>query len=308
MPCDGSRHVPAAARGGVMTMGNFDGVHRGHQTILARVVEAAVAQHATAIAYTFYPHPATVLAPALGLSLLQTLAQRTAALARCGIALTVVEPFTAAFAALTAPQFFQEIIVDRFAPRRIIIGYDFTFGRHRGGRVADLAALCTHAGIACDVVEPVFVGQVLVSSTYIRQCVAHGAMDDAALALGRPYALSGTVVSGHGLGRQLGFPTINIVPENALIPPEGVYVTSAQGGADQPAIPAATYIGRRPTFGGTALVVETYLLADPVSTPHTLEVRFHTRLRGDVRFDTAEALKQQIAQDVAQARAWHEKG
>lgn len=302
----GANQVPRHLQGGVATMGNFDGVHCGHAAILSRVVSHSRTLQVPALVYTFDPHPATVLAPGLAFHMLQTLPQRLASLAACGLTAAVVEPFTADFAAMTARDFFDCILVRALAPCHLIVGYDLTFGRHRAGRVSELQQWCQALLIGCDVVEPLFVKEALVSSTYIRTCVTTGRLDDAAAALGRPYALSGSVVRGHGIGTQLGFPTLNMAPDNALIPPEGVYVTSVRLAADDATLhPASTYIGQRPTFGGTTRVVETFLLTTDPGQPATLEVLFHYRVRGDIRFDTPDALKTQIANDVQQAREFH---
>jgi riboflavin kinase / FMN adenylyltransferase len=303
----GSQQVSATLHGAVVTMGNFDGVHLGHQTIIADVCAAAKRDQAPSLVYTLYPHPAKVLAPALGLQLIQTLPQRLRSLAATGIDATIVEDFSPAFAALSAQDFFAQIIVGALAPRRLILGYDLTFGHQRQGRAEDLQVWATAANIACDIVQPQLVGEVLVSSTYIRRCIVQGHIEAATEALGRPFALEGELVRGRGVGRQLGFPTLNLVPHNELMPPEGVYITSACWDTESNTdYPAATYIGRNPTFGGDALVVETYMLADePPETLAHLEVRLHRRIRGDMTFRSAEALKNQIADDVNEARAFH---
>lgn len=302
----GAPLLPRHLRGGVLTMGNFDGVHRGHAAIVAAVVARSRAHQVPAVVYTFSPHPAQVLAPDLDFSLLQTLPQRLECLAQLGVTATVVEPFDIHFAATSARDFFDQILYRCFAPRQMIVGYDLTFGKHRAGRIAELQQWCQRAQIACEVVEPLFVEEALVSSTYIRSCVISGRLAEAATALGRPYAVRGETVRGHGIGTQLGFPTLNMRPENPLIPPNGVYITSLRALTDDTtAYPAATYIGHRPTFGGTTQVVETYLLTTDPGTPATIEVVFHQRVRGDLRFDTPNALKLQIANDVQVARTFH---
>lgn len=287
-------------------MGNFDGVHRGHADILSKLVACGQATGTPTLLYTFDPHPAKVLAPDVEFYQLQTMAQRLETLAQCGLTATVVEPFTPAFAAMPAQQFFETIIRTQLAPRQLMVGYDLTFGRHRAGRVAELLTWCAQAAIPCTVIEPVFHKEALISSTYIRRCLASGLITEANDALGRPYALRGTVVRGHGIGRQLGFPTINIVPDNELIPPEGVYVSAVRVDCSSRAtFPSATYIGRRPTFGGTAQVVETYLLTTDPGSPATVEVLIQQRLRGDIHFATPDQLKTQIEKDVAAARSFH---
>lgn len=304
----GSEKFTHQHKGGVITIGNFDGVHNGHQQIIKQVVNEANTLNVSAIAYTFDPHPAKVLAPQLGLRTLQTPRQREKSLEACGLDVVVVEPFTKEFAELSAQSFFESIIQNRLAPKKMIVGYDLTFGHHRGGRVHDLQRMCAEAGIQIEVVEPIFVEQALISSSYVRQCVLRGQIAIATGALGRPFALIGEVVNGHGIGRTLGFPTLNIMPENEIIPPEGVYITSANlHPFASKSRPAATYIGRRPTFGGTALVVETYILSGEVDeNVKQMQVEFHKRIRGDIRFDNPEDLKMQIAKDVTAAKEFHE--
>ncbi|MBI2345786.1 MAG: bifunctional riboflavin kinase/FAD synthetase [Deltaproteobacteria bacterium] len=288
----------------VLTMGNFDGVHRGHQAILARVVDVARSIGGTPVVYTFDPHPATVLAPERPFFLLQTIPQRLRVLADCGIAVTVLEPFTASLAALAPKDFFDNILRARIAPTHVIVGYDFTFGLHRAGRVELLKTLGSRHLISVEVIEPVFDKETLISSTYIRQCLREGRIASATAALGRPHAIEGALVRGRGIGRQIGFPTANLLPDNALIPPDGVYITSVR--LDNRTYPAATYIGRNPTFGGETQVIETYLL-DFAGTieAERMEIALHELLRGDVRFDSTDALRTQIEKDVAAARKYH---
>lgn len=300
----GSHNLPRPVTRPVLTLGNFDGVHRGHQAIFSRLVTRARMRNGTAVVYTFDPHPATVLAPERPFPLLQTLDQRLATIAACQIDRVIVEAFTPEFAQLHPEAFFATMIRDRIRPEQIAVGYDFTFGSHRGGRAEHLKAWGAETGIGVEIVEPVFVGEALISSTYIRQCVQEGRMRAAAEALGRAYSIVGRPVRGRGVGKQLGFPTVNMVPENAIIPPEGVYITTAT--IESSHYPAATYIGRNPTFGGTTLVVETYCLdVDREFAVATTEIAFHERLRPDMRFASPEELKQQIAKDVDAARRYH---
>lgn len=300
----GSAAFPTAMQGGVVTLGNFDGVHIGHQTICRQVVARARALSGPSVAYTFEPHPLRVVAPALQLNMLQTCAQRLQALAACGLDATVVEPFTLATAAMAPQTFLNEILLQRLRPRAVVIGYDFTFGERRAGRVQELERFGAAHGMQVEVVEPVFCGPILVSSTYLRHCIEQGDVEAAATALGRPYMVSGTLVPGRGVGRQLGFPTLNLRTDNELLPATGVYVTCAVHAEAQ--LPAVTYVGHNPTFGGTGLVVETHLLTTCPDSIATLEVHFLRRLRGDIHFECVADLTRQIAQDVATARAHHQ--
>lgn len=301
--------LPADLRGGVVCIGNFDGVHVGHQALLRTTLERAASLGAPAIVYTFDPHPTTVLAPRAGVVLLQPLAQRLQTLSTYPLAATVVESFTAAFAAMPAATFCTQVLGAQLAARHLVVGHDFTFGHKRSGHTHDLQQWCAAQQVGCDIVAPVFVGELLVSSTYIRHCVTQGRMEEAAAGLSRPYCISGPLIRGRGVGKQLGFPTLNLVPDNPLLPPPGVYISSAGWTATEHTAthPAATYIGTIPTFGGTTLVVETYLLTDPPPPDITqMTIAFHRQIRGDVRFDSADSLRLQIARDVAAARAYHQ--
>ncbi len=301
----GARQLPDALRGGVLTIGNFDGVHRGHQIILAQVTARALSLNVPAVAMTFDPHPAKLLAPERPLRLIQTTAQRLRALAAWQLTATILEPFTSEFARITAPEFCDEMLATRFVPREIIVGYDFTFGRHRAGRTATLTAWGERAGCAVTIVEPIFVGETLVSSSLIRDCIARGELVAAHTALGRPFALEGHVVSGEGVGRQLGFPTLNMEQHGELLPPEGIYITSARFDEDTALLPSVSYLGRKPTFGGVTPVIETHLLVPLPATPSRLEIFFHQGLRADQAFISTEELQSQIARDVAAARHYH---
>lgn len=302
----GSAQLPLALRGGVITLGNFDGVHRGHQALITHTMALSQRAQGPALAYTFDPHPAKVLAPEVQLLMLQTLEQRLRSLEEQGLDAVVVESFTPALAHLTARAFFHDILQARLSPRGLVIGHDFTYGHHRAGRPDTLQRDCLAAGITCELLPPVFLDDVLISSTYLRRLILQGHVASAAKALGRPFASSGQIVVGRGVGRTLGFPTLNLLPATELCPPEGIYITSASWGPDwEMRAPAATYIGHNPTFGGTPLAIETYLLTTTPPPLTTMEVHFHERLRGDAKFVDAQELQKQIARDVAAARAFH---
>lgn len=302
----GSAHLPPELRGGILTLGNFDGVHRGHQALIAHTLTLSRRLSGPALAYTFDPHPAKILAPELQLLMLQTLEQRLRSLAHCGLDAVVVEAFTPELAHHSAEAFFRDILLARLAPRGLVIGHDFTYGHHRAGRPDTLQQHCLAAGMTCELLPPVFLDDVLISSTYLRRLILQGHVASAAKALGRPFASSGQIVVGRGVGKTLGFPTLNLLPATELCPPEGIYITSAGWGPDwDTQHPAATYIGHNPTFGGTPLAIETYLLTTTPPALTTMEVHFHERLRGDAKFVDAQELQKQIARDVAAAKTFH---
>ncbi|MGH9788613.1 MAG: bifunctional riboflavin kinase/FAD synthetase, partial [Candidatus Acidiferrales bacterium] len=285
----------------VVTIGNFDGVHLGHRAILDRVVVEARARQGAALVLSFDPHPSRVLAPDRAPRLLTTPEQKLALLETAGIEAIVFAPFTLEFSRLSPQKFVEQVLHRRLGAAAVCIGANFRFGHRQAGDAALLAALAKQLGIAVHVVEPVVVQGEVASSSTIRRLVSEGDVRAAARLLGRPFALTGGVQRGEGRGRQLGFPTLNFVPEQECLPPNGVYVTETV--ASGRAHPSATNVGIRPTFDGQRLLVESHLLdfSDSLQ-PARLEVHFHDRLRDEMRFPSADALKAQIADDVARAR------
>ena len=290
----------------VLTLGNFDGVHLGHQAILRRVVGEAHAHQGTAVVYTFSPHPAKVLAPHSHLPMLQTPAQKSEQIAACGVELLVIEPFTLAFAKISAADFLEKIIQQRIHPAEIIIGYDFTFGVHRSGTTELLASFCASHGIQLSIVEPLFHQETLLSSTHIRLLVAMGNVESAEQMLGRPYEIRGTVERRRGLGKELGIPTANLKPENEVIPAYGVYITQTEWRGTL--YPSVTNIGFNPTSGSTPLAIETHIL-DFTETiaGEKIALSFHQRLREEKRFNSLAELQKAIHHDIAETRAYYAK-
>ena len=284
----------------VLTIGNFDGVHRGHQRILARVVKAARARRGTAVALTFDPHPARVLGRPVP-PLLTTLAQKLALLEAAGLDFALVLPFTRALSRLSPRHFVEEIVCRRLGTRALYVGSNFRFGHRAAGDARALRALARELGFAMEVVPRVKVGGQTASSTLIRRLIAAGRVRPAARLLGRPFALTGDIRPGQGRGAPLGFPTLNLVPEQECLPARGVYVTETLVAGK--AFPSATNVGVRPTFGGQGLVVESHLLGfDRTLRQGRLEVRFHQRLRAEKKFSSPAALRAQIGRDVERAR------
>jgi riboflavin kinase/FMN adenylyltransferase len=288
----------------VMTLGNFDGVHRGHQFIFHDVIRMAQAHQALSMVYTFDPHPVTLLSPHTPLTLIQTLPQRLAAIASHQIDHTIVETFTRDFAHLSAEAFFADIIVDRIGPRAIVVGYDFTFGVHREGNAERLAQFGKQHGIPVHIIPAQFDGETLLSSSTVRQRIQVGDVSGATQLLGRPYDMSGTIVKGRGMGRQLGFATANLSPTNECPPAPGIYVTRFL--YDHLNEPAVTYVGRNPTLGETPLSIETHVLGPvPELLGKQATVRFFHRIRGEKKFSGPEELARAIAQDCQEALTYH---
>ena len=286
----------------VLTLGNFDGVHVGHQAILRRAVEQARARGARAVALTFEPHPIAVLAPDRAPPIVQPLHDRLAMLRALGLDVCVVQRFTRAFAGLTPEEFVDDFVRRHLELVHVVVGYNVRFGRNRAGTVDTLRALGARLGFGVDVVGPVEADGQHVSSSLVREVVQSGDVRQARRLLGRPYALRGRVVVGDRRGRTLGFPTANLHPRpRLLLPPDGVYAVSAA--IDGRHVPGVLNIGIRPTFGGARRTVEVHLLDFSGDLYRRwLVVEFVERLRGECAFSGPEALKAAIAADVARAR------
>ena len=300
---------PAGAPRTAVAIGNFDGVHLGHQALIAEARARARAPGA-AVALTFTPHPARVLAPAKAPPLIMPLDRRLALLAEVGAEVAVVQPFTPAFAAVEAQSFVAEVLVRDLGAADVIVGYDFTFGRGRSGNVERLREWGAALGASVTVIPPVTVDGAPCSSTRIRALVAAGEMRRAAALLGRPFEVEGVVVRGAARGRTLGFPTANLAPETELAPRLGIYAARArvceEPAAVGPSFVAAVSIGRNPTFetDGAPVNVEAHLL-DFAGDLYGRRLRLELVdwLRDEQRFASVEALVAQIAADVARVRA-----
>jgi riboflavin kinase/FMN adenylyltransferase len=294
-----------------LAIGNFDGVHRGHQE-LVRVTRALGAKLGGATGVlTFTPHPARVFAPALAPPLIVSLERRLELLGEAGAELAIVEAFTPALAAIEADVFVRDTLAGRFGAREVVVGYDFTFGRGRRGNPELLRALGSELGLGVTIVPPVTIDGLVCSSTKVREFVLEGRVEGAALLLGRPVELQGPVVRGAGRGRSLGINTANVAPEGELVPRLGIYAARARvldaTGAVASTHKAALSIGSNPTFTPSVsapVTVEAHLLdfeGDLYGRRLRLEV-LH-RLRDERRFASVEALMTQIEADIAETRA-----
>jgi riboflavin kinase/FMN adenylyltransferase len=283
-------------------IGIFDGVHRGHQTLFRKVLALAEAAGLHSMAYTFDPHPARVLNPAKAPRLIEPLEQRITRLEALGIGTLIVEPFSRDFASISAETFASEVLASRIGAQHVVVGADFTFGRGRAGTVPVLAQWGQELGFGVHPVDIVQVGGLVASSTRVREYVWAGAVRGAALILGRPFAVFGVCVRGAQRGSAMGFGTANVLVSNELRPAVGVYAGRAAGvfGTRD----AVINVGFAPTFGEGELKVEVHLLDYDGGQLYgtALSVDFVDRLRDELRFDGVEALKAQIAKDVADAR------
>ena len=234
-------------RGGVVTIGNFDGVHRGHQVLIRGAVARARELGVAAVVLTFHPHPEKVLRPDSGLRLLASPEQRAQLMARLGVDALVELSFTRAFAATSAEDFVKEVLVRRLAPLEVRLGANFRFGEGRRGDVSLLEAMGVELGFTVLGMQPVIDDGLPISSTRVRRAVLDGAVADAARLLDRAHFIDGRVFTGERMGRRLGFPTLNIRPDNELLPAQGVYITAVQIPSFGRVFPSVTNIGVRPT-------------------------------------------------------------
>lgn len=293
-----------ADRGTVVTVGTFDGVHRGHWAVLQEIQARARARELRSALVTFHPHPLRIVRPEHAPPLLTTPREKTEILAESGLEYAVFLDFTEELARYEPRQFVEEILVRRLRVQELVIGYDHGFGRGRSGDADTLRAIGEELGFDVDVVGPVEAGAAPISSTRIRGWVAEGKMDRARDGLGRPYALRGVVVRGDGRGRQLGFPTANLAgfPPEKLLPPAGVY--AVMGVTRRGIHPGALHLGPRPTFQGAPPSVELHLMDfDGDLYGEELRVDFVRFLRPVVPFDSVEALVEQLRADVDRARS-----
>jgi riboflavin kinase/FMN adenylyltransferase len=298
-PPDAEGRLPGES---VVSIGNFDGVHLGHQSLVAEVVRLGRASGRLAVVATFEPHPAAVLRPGQAPPQLMSLEQKAEVLEGLGIEWLAVLRFDSELARLAPEEFALRFLRHALRAQSVVVGAGFRFGRDRGGDVSMLR------GLGLEVLEREHgrLGGAAVSSTRVRQALARGAVDEAAALLGRPFVNDGLVVEGDRRGRELGFPTANLVPENEAVPGAGVYACWCRVGrpggfgARQAAV---VHVGQRPTFDASELRIEAHLLdfrGDLYGG--RLRVEYVARLRGVRRFEDVDALVAQVTQDVRDAR------
>lgn len=300
---NGIERYPTGSAPVVASIGNFDGVHRGHRAILDALRREAQSRRLRALLISFDPHPLEVVAPERRPRLLQTRRQKIAELRLSGLDDLLVLRFDEAMAALDADAFFTSLLLPQVPLASIHVGESFRFGRGRSGDLVRLRDLGSCHNFAVHTVPAVQCGTDVISSSVIRSAVAAGAVERAAELLGRPYAISGVVVSGEGRGASLGFPTANLNVENEILPHAGVYITEMVALARR--LPAMTNVGLRPTWGEGRLVVESHALdVDEDLYDERIELRFLARLRDERRFSSGTALADQLAQDRAACDAY----
>ncbi|WP_224366881.1 bifunctional riboflavin kinase/FAD synthetase [Hyalangium versicolor] len=284
--------------GGAIALGNFDGVHVGHQALFAEA-----RRHGPAAALTFHPHPGKVLQPELAPKLITLLPRKLELFEAYGLAAAVVQPFNREYAR-TPSSAFEESLLDVMGVKHVVVGSDFTYGAARAGTVATLREAAGQRGAQVHVVQPVTVDGLVASSSKVREYILEGRVAAAHKLLGRPFDLDGTVVPGAGRGRGIGFPTANVDTQNELRPAPGVYALRVRI-SDNTSVwhPAVANIGVKPTFGGSVVTIEAHLLDFQGDLyGKELRVQFLDRLRAEQRFGSVTELAGQIKRDVEAAR------
>lgn len=290
----------------VVALGNFDGLHLGHQAIIGQVIERAKELKGTGMVFTLEPHPLKVLAPEHMPKLLTNFNEKTALLEALGIQVVICAKFTKPFSKQTPLQFVKKYLRRAIKAKEVFAGYDFAFGKDREGRATDLKKIGDEMGFQVEIIGPVMKDGVIVSSSRIREYLQAGRVAEAARLLGRPYSIQGKVRGGIGRGRKLGFPTANFFPpQEEAVPGDGVYITEAMLGTNP--IPAVTYIGTQPTFGRHPRSVEVHLLNSKKNLyGKTIRVVFFEWLRGEKTFGSKPELITQIQRDVQQTLGYFE--
>lgn len=293
-------------RGGVVTVGNFDGVHLGHQKMLRDVAERARALDAPAVVVTFDPHPLKVLHPEAAPQMIQTLRQREESIEACGIDAIVIVPFTRDFSLTPAEEFVRDLLVKRLAVREVHVGEHFGFGKGKEGNFEVLSRIGGECGVEVVAIGDVADGGSAISSTRIRQALHAGDVKSARVLLGRPYLMDGLIAKGDRMGRKIGYPTINLKSENELFPKDGVYVGTVLIRSFERTFVCVTNIGRRPTvYEDYTTTIESYILdfsSDVYGEP--IRLSFFDRLRDEQTFNSMLELTAQIRLDVEATRSY----
>ncbi|WP_159800663.1 bifunctional riboflavin kinase/FAD synthetase [Flavobacterium sp. MK4S-17] len=282
----------------IITLGTFDGVHKGHKKILDKLINSSRKTGYESVVLTFFPHPRMVLQQNTDIKLLNTIAEKALLLKEYGINNLIIHPFDHSFSRLTAEEFVRDILVEKLNIHKIIIGYDHRFGRNRTATIDDLVIFGKEYSFEVEMIPALEVNEVSVSSTKIRNALEAGNIKTANKYLGYPYFITGVVTEGKKLGRTIGFPTANLtIKENyKLIPANGVYVISAL--INGTAVGGMMNIGNRPTVNGASQTIEAHFFI-----PNTdlygkkLAVNLHYKLRDEVKFESVDALKQQLEKD-----------
>jgi riboflavin kinase/FMN adenylyltransferase len=285
----------------VVTIGNYDGLHLGHRAIIERVIELARKGKGEAVVLTFEPHPVKFLHPELQIPLITPSRKKMMLLAQFGVDITVNLPFTDDIARMSAKEFIREIVQRRIAPRQVVVGFNFTFGKGRTGTSEELKKIGESLGFEVEIIPPFHVDGEVVSSTRIRELIARGDIREANRMLGSNFFMLGKVIHGHARGKGLGFPTANLEITQDLYPNEGVYAATVM--VDERRYDGVVNIGTNPTFGDEQLAVEVFLFAYQGDLyGKELQVALVDKLRDEQTFPSPELLVRQIEQDIQMAK------
>lgn len=283
----------------VLTIGNFDGLHIGHQLIIKSAVQRAKVIGGVSILYTFNPHPLAVLAPHKSPPIITTFAEKVQLLKKSGVDLLVAERFTKKFAENTPEQFIRDILCQRFHPHEILVGHDYAFGKGRGGTVNLLKKMGRELGFIVWEIRDIRIDDIPVRSTTIRNFISQGKVYEAGRLLGRPYRLAGTVLKGKQ--RSIGFATANLDPDKQLVPRNGIYAIRAE--TPYGMFDGVVNIGFCPTFGSNARTIEAHLFDfNKTLYGKRIALLFVDRLRGEKKFKDVTSLKLQIEKDIRRAK------
>jgi riboflavin kinase / FMN adenylyltransferase len=288
----------------VVTIGNFDGIHRGHQEILRKVREEARQEDQLAAVLTLFPHPLKVLRPTEAPALMMTIDQRLAAFDAAGIDAVLVFPFDLELSKMGPEDFARRYLAETMRASKVLVGENFRFGHRQEGDVRALESYGRQWGFEVEIVKSLAINGAVASSTAIREALRDGRVEDAERMLGHPFALEGEVQTGTGQGRKLVVPTLNLSTDQEMLPKKGVYATETLVGGK--AYRSVTNVGVRPTFDGSRITVETHLFDfSETWTSGKMEVRFLRRLRDERKFTGAEELRTQVLKDIEVARDFH---
>ncbi len=290
----------------VVALGNFDGVHVGHQALIKKVVKRAREIDGTSIVFTFYPHPLKVIWDET-LPLIQTFREKAHIIRNWGVDVMICARFTKRFANMYPEEFVKQVLLDSLGVEEICIGYDYTFGKNGKGTVDTLLEYSRKYHFKLYVIPPVRVEGIIASSNVVRGLIRDGKIKEASLFLGRYYSVEGYVEKGMSRGKQLGFPTANMYPKNELLPKSGVYIAMVK--VDEKLLHAVVNVGSNPTFGDDVTHLETHILGFKGNIYNKrLNIEFVDRIRDEVKFKDSSALREQIEMDIDMAEAfWQNK-